>query len=75
MLRNGGNVAVVFASRHGKKQTQLPTHWNRFKVIDGDNTDLRFLDKRGCVGGLKLKAATNNDYQSAIDSGFAVVTD
>jgi len=75
VLRSGGNVAVVFASRKGKKQTQLPTHWNRFKVIDGDNTDLRFLDKRGCVVGLKLKAATNNDYQNAIDSGFAVVTD
>ena len=75
VLRNGGNVAVVFASRHGKKHTQLPKLWKRFKVIDATIHDLRFKDPRGIVAGLELKAATNNDYQKAIESGFAVLTD
>lgn len=60
VLRNGGSVAVVFAS-------VLPSQWNGFEVVNGDESDLRFLDKRGVVVGLKAKGAAKKDK-----SGFVV---
>jgi hypothetical protein len=41
------NVAVVFKSR--------PKRWNGYRVIDGDQHDLRHLDPRGVVVGLSPK--------------------
>jgi len=82
-LSNGKNVAVVFHNIDGKtgshsgKQT-LPRTWKGYKVIDGDETDLRYLDTRGRlhgrVVGLRLKSATKKNRQFAIDSGFSVET-
>ena len=72
-LREGNNVAVVFASSLGRKFTYLPETYNGFDVIDGDETDLRFLDRRGVVVGLKLKTATNREYSAATASGFPVM--
>ena len=60
ILRAGCNVAVVF----GKG---LPATWQGFEVINGDESDLRFLDKRGVVVGLKAKGAAKKDT-----SGFVV---
>jgi hypothetical protein len=63
-LPNGTNVAVVFA---GDK----PTTWHGFRVIDGDQHDLRHLDPRGVVVGLSpkgLKAKRDT-------SGFVVRND
>lgn len=60
VLRAGGNVAVVFSGG-------LPVHWGGVPVIDGDETDLRFTDPRGCVVGLKAKGAGKKDV-----SGFVV---
>ena len=48
LLNDGINVAIVFADK-------LPLMWEGFQVIDGDADDLRFLDKRGVVVGLKAK--------------------
>jgi len=48
MLQSQVNVAIVFADK-------LPLTWEGFQVIDGDSDDLRFLDKRGVVVGLKAK--------------------
>jgi len=66
---NGKNVSVVFAG-------ELPTRWHGFTVVDGDKTDLRYLDprgsERGYVIGLSLKSANNATRESAIASGFAV---
>ena len=42
------NIAVVFAG-------ELPTHFLGRDVIDGDESDLRFLDPKGVVIGLKAK--------------------
>lgn len=72
-LRNGNNVAVVFASSLGRRFTYLPETYKGFDVIDGDETDLRFLDRRGVVVGLKLKTATNREYSAASASGFPVM--
>jgi hypothetical protein len=61
VLKRGGNVAVVFRGK------VLPTHWNGFKVINGDENDLRFLDPRGVVVGLSAKGKAKTDT-----TGFVV---
>jgi len=61
VLKRGGNVAVVFRGK------VLPTHWNGFKVINGDENDLRFLDPKGVVVGLTAKGKAKSDT-----SGFVV---
>lgn len=49
LLARGHNVAVVFGSG-------LPGTWRGYRVIDGDQHDLRFLDPRcGVVVGLSPK--------------------
>lgn len=53
LVHAGVNVAVVFDLKaFGGK---LPTEWRGVEVIDGDTHDLRFLDKRGVIVGLKAK--------------------
>lgn len=58
-VSNGMNVAVVF--------NKLPETYLGRKVINGDDTDLRFLDERGVVVGLKAKGKAKKDT-----SGFVV---
>ena len=72
-LRHGNNVAVVFADSRGPKHTRLPETYKGFEVIDGDQNDLRFLDPRGVVVGLKLKSPTNADYFKALETPFPVL--
>ena len=48
MLQSQVNVAIVFADH-------LPLSWEGYRVIDGDLDDLRFLDPKGVVVGLKAK--------------------
>jgi len=51
-LDNGGNIAVVFDTKKGE---ELPLFfWGR-PVVDGDKTDLRFLDANNVVVGLRSK--------------------
>lgn len=66
-LSMGYNVAVPFAEK-------LPTHYKGFPVIDGDETDLRFLDKKGVTIGLKVKRTRGGkkDLQYAIDNNFVI---
>ena len=47
-----GNVAVVFDT---KKGTPLPPTFQGFPVFDGDVTDLRFLDPKNVIVGLRAK--------------------
>ena len=58
-VSNGMNVAVVF--------NKLPETYLGRKVINGDETDLRFLDERGVIVGLKAKGKAKKDT-----SGFVV---
>ena len=56
-MRQGFNVAVVFDTRKGQ---DLPAYYSDIPVLDGDETDLRFLDKSplgkcGCIIGLRAK--------------------
>jgi hypothetical protein len=43
-LDQGYNVAVVMDL---KKNDPKPAHWGGFPVIDGDETDVRFMDEQG----------------------------
>jgi hypothetical protein len=59
-MKAGLNVAVVF--RNG-----LPKTWQGLPVVDGDETDLRFLDRRNCIVGLVEKGMAKVD-----STGFVV---
>lgn len=63
-LERGINVAVVFATKRG---AELPNSWNGVKVIDGDEHDLRFLDPRGVIVGLRAKGLARK-----LHTGFVV---
>jgi len=58
-IAQGMNVATVF--------DQVPTEYKGRPVINADETDLRFLDPRGVIAGLKAKGRAKKDY-----SGFVI---
>jgi hypothetical protein len=58
-INSGMNVAAVF--------DQLPSEYMGREVIDADETDLRFLDPKGVIAGLKAKGRAKKDY-----SGFVI---
>ena len=62
VLQMGGNVAVVF-------RNQLPKTWKGFEVVNGDETDLRFLDKKGVVVGLIEKGRAKKDETGFVQEG------
>lgn len=59
-LKSGGNVAMVF-------RKALPSQFQGFAVVDGDETDLRFLDGVGKIVGLKEKGLAKKD-----ETGFVL---
>ena len=72
LLNKGHNVAMVFGI---KNESELPTEYNGHKVINGDKDDLRFLDDKNVIVGLKYKLLTGkgskgkNDYS---DNDFII---
>lgn len=52
-IENDMNVAVVF--------DQLPETWMGLPVINGDDSDLRFLDPKNVIVGLKAKGRARRD--------------
>ena len=63
VLQMGGNVAVVF-------RDQLPKTWKGFEVVNGDENDLRFLDKSGVVDGLIEKGLAKQDETGFVQEGI-----
>lgn len=63
VLSMGGNVAVVF-------RNQLPDTWHGYEVINGDESDLRFLDKQGVVVGLIEKGLAKKDLTGFVKEGI-----
>jgi hypothetical protein len=61
---HGRNLVVVFSTRKG---CELPAEFEGTRVVDGDDTDLRFLDPQNVVVGLRAKGAARRDT-----SGFVV---
>jgi len=68
LLKRGFNVAIVF--------DKLPTEFEGYKVINADEDDLRFLDEKNVVCGLKYKKMTGKGANNklAFESGFAIKT-
>lgn len=62
ILKSGGNVAMVF-------RKELPSSFRGFDVINGDETDLRFLDGAGQIVGLVAKGKARKE-----ESGFVIET-
>lgn len=61
-LNNGMNVAVVFSTRKGKAlPATYPIGGKDWMVVDGDETDLRFLDPKGVIVGLRAKGKAKKD--------------
>jgi hypothetical protein len=58
-IAQGMNVAAVF--------DVVPTEYKGRPVINADETDLRFLDPKGVIAGLKAKGRAKKDY-----SGFVI---
>ena len=67
LLDQGHNVAVVFQP---DKNGNLPKSWHGYSIIDGDISDLRFLDPKNVVVGLRAKGQAKKD-----SSGFVVRSD
>jgi len=63
-LERGVNVAIVFAV---KKKHPLPATWGGYPVVDGDLSDLRFLDPPGHIVGVRAKGSAKHDR-----TGFVV---
>jgi len=67
ILKKGYNVAMVFK--------KLPENYAGYNVVNGDDTDLRFLDEQNVIVGLKYKNQTGKgaDNKVAFETGFAIV--
>jgi hypothetical protein len=64
ILDRKGTVTVVFST---SKSKNLPLTYQGHPVYNGDDSDLRFLDKKGYIIGLKAKGKARKDM-----SGFVV---
>ena len=62
ILASGGSVAAVFRGA-------LPKTWHGKKVINGDETDLRFKDPKNCVVGLIQKGRAKKDHTGFVLEG------
>lgn len=60
VLKMKGNISAVF-------RNQLPKKYKGYQVVNGDESDLRFLDKKNCIVGLIAKGDAKKDY-----SGFVL---
>lgn len=64
-LAQGMNVAMVF--------DKVPETYMGKEVIDADEHDLRFLDKKGCIAGLKAKGKAKKDTTGFVRKVFDIV--
>ena len=60
VLKMKGNISAVF-------RNYLPTKYEGYQVVNGDESDLRFLDKKNCIVGLIAKGDAKRD-----SSGFVL---
>lgn len=62
-IKHNVNLAVVF--------DQLPEIWNGVRVLNGDLSDLRFLDNAGIVG-LRAKGGAKKDNSGFVQKLIAI---
>jgi hypothetical protein len=65
-LKRGFQVAAVFGVKKGES---LPKTYDGYKVVDGDEHDLTFLQPNGVILGLRAKGDALKD-----ESGFVIQT-
>ena len=70
LLKRGVNIAMVF---NAKKESELPTEYKGFKVVNGDLTDYRIADAKGIIIGLKWKRIANREAEQQILNSCFVV--
>lgn len=63
VLNHGGNVAVVF---NAKDISEFPTEFLGKKVINGDETDVRFMDEQNVVVALKWKNIADKEVNNEL---------
>ena len=68
IINKGYNASFVF--------DVIPTTYKGIEVVNGDETDLRFLDKSNVIVGLKYKNITGKgaNNKASFESGFAIRT-
>lgn len=64
VLQAGGNVAAVVNVRRSQP---MPSTLRSIRMVDGDESDLRFLDPAPCIVGLRAKGKARRDT-----SGFVL---
>lgn len=62
LLGRGVNVAMVFGV---KDESELPSTYLGYTVVNGDESDLRFLDPKNVIVGLKYKYLTGKGTKGA----------
>ena len=67
-LANGGRIAVVFNVKRGQP---LPEIYSGYKVVDGDESDRRFLDPANCIVGLRAKGKIDLKSDFVVTAGDA----
>jgi hypothetical protein len=65
-MAEGMNVAMVF--------DKLPDSYMGLQVINADETDLRFLDPKGCIAGLKAKGRAKKDTTGFVRRTIQIVS-
>jgi len=89
LLRRGENIAIAFADLAGHfvgnraLNQRIPKTWTlggtSFHCLDGDDSDLRMLDRRakrgqhGFIVALRLKSGTSEQRRESIESGFCQI--
>jgi len=66
LLERGVSVAVCFDLKKGE---QLPETYKGYQVIDGDIHDLRFLDEKGVIVGLRYKLPKRKNAKNSEGKG------
>ena len=66
LLERNVSVAVCFDLKKGEK---LPETYKGYRVIDGDTHDLRFLDERGVIVGLRYKLPKRKNARNSEGRG------
>jgi hypothetical protein len=64
-IQQGMNVAMVF--------DKLPAEYMGREVIDADDTDLRFLDAKNVIAGLKAKGRAKKDTTGFVRKVIPIV--
>jgi len=65
-IKQGMNIAMVF--------DKLPETYMGREVINADETDLRFLDKKGVIAGLKAKGKAKKDTTGFVKRTIMMAT-